>query len=160
MEIDLIVGGQGWGNVTLTLNICKGNIPEHFLHWAKKQYDHYVQQNIDISESKKSSKSADIGEGGPEPSFWYYNELKKSLKKDYRDFIMAKADRLGETAPIMEKGTLAILPHDKVVKEMESYCERWTSNSVYRGNDLGITRLAPTLFTDLPPKSYMTLSRL
>ena len=146
-----IVGGQGWGNVTLTFNIQEGNIPEP---------ENCVQQNIDISESKMLSKSADIGEGGPEPSFWYYYELRKSLKKDYRDFIMAKADRWGETAPIMEKGTLAILSHDKVVKEMESYCERWTSNSVYRGNDLGITRLAPTLFTDLPPKSYMTLGRL
>ena len=145
-----IVGGQGWGNVTITFNIQEGNIPEP---------ENCVQQNIDIKESKRS-KSADIGEGGPVPSFWYYNELRKSLKNDYRDFIMAKADQWGETAPILEKGTLAILPHDKVVKEMESYCERWTSNSIYRGNDLGVTRLAPSLFTDLPPKSYMTLGRL
>ena len=147
-----IVGGQGWGNVTLTFNIQVGNIPEP---------ENCIQQIAGDSESKHSDgKSTDIGEGGPEPSFWFYNEQRKSLKVDYRDFIMHKADQWGKTVPIMEKGTLAILPHEEVAKEMESFCERWSSNSVYRGNDLGLGRLAPTLFMDLPPKSYMTLSKL
>ena len=123
--------------------------------------DKREQDELTFDESKHSDgKSTDIGEGGPEPSFWFYNEQRKALKVDYRDFIMPKADRWGKTVPIMEKGTLAILPHEEVAKEMESFCERWTSNSIYRGNDLGLGRLAPTLFMDLPPKSYMTLSKL
>ena len=42
-------------------------------------------------------------------------------------FYWSKSTDGGVSCPFLEKGTKAILSHDAVVAELESYCQRWTS---------------------------------
>ena len=53
----------------------------------------------------------------------------------------------------LEPGTTAILSHDGCMKEMETFCERWKSGEIFRGNEFGIFRLNSRLWKDVTPHS-------
>ena len=55
---------------------------------------------------------------------------------------------------ILEPGTTAILSHDAIMKEMETWCERWKNGEVYRSNEFGIFRLNPRLWSDINPPHH------
>ena len=95
-------------------------------------------------------------EGGPVPTLSYFLSLRKLRNIDRSDFFLSRSNDGGKTAQVLEQGTLAILRHEDVVTELESYCENWTSGRFYRGNDLGLLRLSSQLWDDLNP-SHMTL---
>ena len=58
----------------------------------------------------------------------------KNLKEVFEAFetgdtsvYWSKSTDGGKTCPLLKPGTRAILPHADVVKELETYCQRWTS---------------------------------
>ena len=97
-------------------------------------------------------------EGGQTPSFSYYSGLFTLKKTKCQDYLMSRSSDEGETAQILEPGTTAILRHKSVVSEMESYCQRWASGDIYRGNDIGPLRLNSKckIWEDMSPP-YVTL---
>ena len=92
-------------------------------------------------------------EGGPSPSFSYFRDLGTLLKTNHHDYLTSRSIDGGETAKILESGTTGILRHKSVVSEMESYCQRWVSGEIYRGNDLGLLRLNrnSTMWEEMSP---------
>ena len=91
------------------------------------------------------------GDSDPPMGISYFFGLMKMVKTPYDKYILLRSTDDGETANVIEPGTTAILRHDAVKHELESYCARWTSGSLVRGNDLGMARLNSKLWQDLTP---------
>ena len=83
-------------------------------------------------------------EGGTSPSLQYWVSLPKARAAfesgDVSYFWSRSADG-GVTCPFLEPGTQAILSHEAVVDELESFCQRWVSGKIYRGNGLAFARV-------------------
>ena len=82
-----------------------------------------------ISEGEVKPKQGDWG--GTSPSFCgYWRKLGKAraaYESGDASYFWSKSTDGGVTCPFLEEGTKAILSHDAVVAELESYCQRWTS---------------------------------
>ena len=75
---------------------------------------------------------AEDEEGGTDPSIKYWLNVKKvidAFETADIDFFWSKSEDGGETCPYLESGTIALLSHDKVIEELESYCQRWASGT-------------------------------
>jgi hypothetical protein len=91
-------------------------------------------------------------EGGPNPSCSYFLGVFKIKKTEYKEYFTSRSSDGGKTAQILEPGTTAILKHKDVVGEMDSFCERWVSGKIYRGNDLSCFRFNTKMWEDISPQ--------
>ena len=60
---------------------------------------------------------------GDDPSIRYFINLIDLMNEDFRDYARNRSKDDGETAQILESGTIAFLSHEKVTQAMETYCE-------------------------------------
>ena len=72
-------------------------------------------------------------------NFSYFYSLFFKLKKDknyFSDYCKSRSQDGGKTAVIFDS-EIAIISHEEVVNEMETYCKRWSSGNIVRPNSLG-----------------------
>ena len=97
-----------------------------------------------ISWSPQSQQSSQEKEGNHDQNLAYYRAIWKLKKEEsFHEYVRSNSIDEGETAQILVPETTAILSHDGVTKEMESFCERWMSGNIYRANEVGIMRIRP-----------------
>ena len=90
-------------------------------------------------------------------NFSYFYTIFFKLKKDkFSDYCRSRSVDGGNTSVIFDSD-IAIISHEGVVNEMETYCKRWSSGNIERVNCLGFLRLNSKLFEDLSPP-FMTLN--
>ena len=100
--------------------------------------------------SPQSEQSSQEKEGNHGQNLAYYRAVWKLKKEEsFHEYVKSNSIDEGETAQILVPGTTAILSHDGVTKEMESFCERWMSGNIYRANEVGIMRMNSKMWEDL-----------
>ena len=104
-------------------------------------------------------RGSDI-EGGTSSSLKYWRRLPKAmaaLENGDVSYLWSRSEDGGETCPFLEPGTKAILSHEAVVDELESFCQRWASGKIYRGNGLGFARLNNEMWCEMDP-AHMSMN--
>ena len=70
-------------------------------------------------------------------NFSYFYTIFFKLKKDkFSDYCRSRSVDGGNTSVIFDSD-IAIISHEGVVNEMETYCKRWSSGNIVRPNSLG-----------------------